>query len=126
MAAMPEVKVVVLESEEILGRLTNIERMVELLVRRSGIEMKMEVNNMINLDNITREVAETKGAVESMMVAWKAAVDKVRETAQQVNDADAQTKIEALANELEAIQNDIAQAVGHEPGGSIGGAQPSE
>lgn len=66
----------------------------------------MELTKMsAALDKLTTEVAETKTVAQS-------AVTLIRGLAQQIRDAvDDPAKLEALANELDAAQNELSTAI---------------
>lgn len=125
---------------EVNERLIRIENWVRVLVRRSGVELEMEIKNMIDLSNIAREVAETKGVIPSVKQALEKLTAKITELSGQISNPEDQAKVDALAAELQGVQDEIAAAVAANSGGggggdtgatgstgaSIGGASPTE
>lgn len=106
-------------------QLTRIERKVDELLRRSGIELEMEFEHMLNVDKLVAEVEETQGAAASTKVLIKGLYTEIR--ALKVSDPAAQAKIDELASKLQAAQDELASAVEAEaPGGSTGGIPPTE
>lgn len=67
--------------------------------------LRLEAKMSVAMDNITREVAETKGIIESAIVLINGIADRIREAG-----IDA-VKLEALTSELDADANKLAAAV---------------
>lgn len=64
-----------------------------------------EIRMSVAMDNITREVAETKTAIDSAIVLINGIADRIREAG-----VDA-VKLEALSAELDAKANELGAAV---------------
>lgn len=66
---------------------------------------------MAKLDNITREVAETKQAVLRAVERHKTDIQRISDMVKQVeaagNDADQQAALDALATELDTAQKQL-------------------
>lgn len=105
---------------EVFARLGRMERLLNLLLDRSAFEIGMEIQNMINLDDLIREVEETKGAAASSKVLIKGLYQKIREL--KVPDPAVQAKLNELAASLQSAQDELASAVETDPdsGGETG------
>lgn len=101
---------------EVVERLRGIERTLNRLMNRSDIEIGLETLQMINLSKIGREVTETRGAAASAKLALEKLSAKIKELADQMTSPEDQAAVDALADELDAAQADIAAAIAANPG----------
>lgn len=100
----------------VIDSLRRMERLLDRLMRRSGIELELETLQMINLTKISREVAETKGVAASAKVALEKLAQKIRELADQMTNPEDQAAVDALADELDGAQGTITAAIEANPG----------
>lgn len=86
-----------------------LDRKLDRILRLQHIgiyaNIRMEMRMSVAMDNIAREVAETKTAVDSAIVLINGIADRIREAG-----VDA-VKLEALSAELDAKANELAAAV---------------
>lgn len=116
-----------------LDQLTRIERMVKELLRRSGIEMDMEFEQMADFSALLEKVTKIKGRVESNAAFIAGLKKQLTDAAAGMNDEEDQAKINALVTDLDAVADQILPAVDANPlptdspvGGSTGGIRPTE
>jgi len=107
---------------EILRTLNRIELTTEHHTKLLAQILHTEIHTMLDLEELTREVEETKGAAASTKVLVKGIIKELKDL--KTGDPATQAKIDQLSKSLQSSQDDLAAAVEeNSEGGSAGGIQ---
>lgn len=132
------------QSRELMRQFNLLNKSISALTKVVMMELK-KMNQFFKeeMDNLKKEVEETRGSIESFKVYASGLSQKLNAVADSASDAESMRKeIRAVADSLNTMQDDIAKAIaandpavgggtggGEQPGsagGSMSGANPNE